>query len=37
MAVSLDTDSQLNHLEAGVINCETEDDEDEWLFRSVRR
>jgi len=37
MAVSLDADSKCNCLETGVVGSETEGDEDDWLFRSVKR
>jgi len=30
-------DSKCNYLEARVDNDETGDDEDDWLFRSVKR
>jgi len=40
MAVSLHVDdagSECAYLEAGNVNYETDDDEDDWLFRSVKR
>jgi len=39
MAVSLaNPDGKYyNCVDTGDVNCETENDEDEWLFRSVKR
>ena len=40
MAVSLapeDVDGKCRYRKPGVVNCETEDDEDDWLFKSVKR
>jgi len=40
MACSLhveDAGSECAFLETGVVNYETDDDEDDWFFRSVKR